>query len=318
MNTPINSHRMKNISLPYRRFDVKLDLASSESVSSFLGATLRGGFGYVLKKTVCAAGRQSCERCILRNQCAYAWLFETFPHADAVRLRKYKHVPHPFAMRPAQNGSRMLIELVLIGDAIRFLPYFIYTFDKLGATGLGKRRVRFSVQEAVADDQTVVYSARSPDAIAENAAPRTLTIKPGRKRLGTVTLNFISPVVIRRESKPLDRFDPVPFVTTLLRRVTNLNAFFGENKTIDIDPSPYIKAAESLACDSSMRPLPLRRFSTRQQQRIDYTGLVGTATLKGDVGTLTPLLKAGEILGVGKNTVFGFGRYVTSNNVSSL
>jgi CRISPR/Cas system endoribonuclease Cas6 (RAMP superfamily) len=40
--------------------------------------------------------------------------------------------------------------------------------------------------------------------------------------------------------------------------------------------------------------------------------MTGSVRLSGDVGTLMPLLKAGEVLGVGKNTVFGFGEYVVT------
>ena len=64
-----------------------------------------------------------------------------------------------------------------------------------------------------------------------------------------------------------------------------------------------------LEVQADMRPVEQHRFSTRQKRSIDYSGMTGSVRLNGDIGTFMPLFKAGEVLGVGKNTVFGFGEY---------
>jgi CRISPR/Cas system endoribonuclease Cas6 (RAMP superfamily) len=56
-----------------------------------------------------------------------------------------------------------------------------------------------------------------------------------------------------------------------------------------------------------------KRFSTRQKREIDYDGFTGEVKLTGDIGTFLPFLEAGEILSVGKNTAFGFGKYRLKN-----
>jgi hypothetical protein len=48
----------------------------------FLGSTLRGGLAMALKKTVCALKASSCMDCILKERCAYSYIFETPRPAD--------------------------------------------------------------------------------------------------------------------------------------------------------------------------------------------------------------------------------------------
>jgi CRISPR/Cas system endoribonuclease Cas6 (RAMP superfamily) len=52
-----------------------------------------------------------------------------------------------------------------------------------------------------------------------------------------------------------------------------------------------------------------RRYSGRQEHRISMGGFVGDVTFEGDVQPFVQIIKAGEILHVGKGTAFGLGRY---------
>ena len=54
----------------------------------------------------------------------------------------------------------------------------------------------------------------------------------------------------------------------------------------------------------------VRRYSTRQKQRIDMPGVVGTVDLEGDLDELGPLLGFAERTQVGKATTFGLGRFL--------
>jgi hypothetical protein len=51
------------------------------------------------------------------------------------------------------------------------------------------------------------------------------------------------------------------------------------------------------------------RFSGRQQQRVEMGGLAGQVTYEGDLRDYLPLLALGELVHVGKGTVFGNGKY---------
>jgi hypothetical protein len=69
-------------------------------------------------------------------------------------MRKYPVAPHPFVFLPPleektlyRPGETLSFNLTLIGKGGDFLPYFIYTFERLDERrGLGKGRGRFAVE----------------------------------------------------------------------------------------------------------------------------------------------------------------------------
>jgi CRISPR-associated endoribonuclease Cas6 len=296
-----------SLTLPYWLYSIELSLASEKPVSRFLAATLRGGFGYTLKKVVCPRFRENCAGCMLKNNCAYIYLFESAGMPESPRLRKYKSVPRPFALRPRQTGKTISIELLLVGKAGAYLPYFIYALDRLGEQGLGKRRETFRVERVMNGDQLIYPFAEGT--INHKAQPRLAQIEPGAQKASHVTVVFTSPLVLRKEGKVLHAWDTRAFFATLLRRVTNLNAFYGMSPELDIDPSIYMNALHSFHAQPNLFTRRLTRISTRQKKEIDYSGIMGSVELHGEIGPVLPLLSAGAIFGVGKNTVFGFGVY---------
>ncbi len=297
-----------HIDLTYKSFILSLSLNSDERVSGFLESTIRGGFGYTLRSIVCTTPDKNCLNCLLKNNCAYSYLIETSPQKESSRLKKYESVPRPFTMRSTQNGSMFYINLTLIGNSIIYLPYFIYTFNKLGKRGIGKKRIKFIVQRVETENKKLVYPIDNNE-FDSSIKPDSLSVYIGRSKRNKVEINFYTPLVIRKNGKILKSFDTHAFFTTLLRRVTNLNAFHGKNKNIDIDPKILLSTVDTIKTESFLKPVNKSRFSTRQKTYIDYSGMKGKVIFKGNVGKLIPLLKAGEILSVGKNTVFGYGAY---------
>ncbi len=303
----ISENSSLSVTIPVTSITVNLDLESENPVSSFIGATFRGGFGYTLKSLVCITKQEACSDCIFVSSCPYAFLFETSPQPDSVRMNKYKSVPHPFAMRAIQDKNSLSVGLVLFGDAYQYIPHFIYTFNKLGTNGIGKNKVKYQVREAVWGER-VIYPVDNNE-VFTGITPGTITVSPGKSEQGEVRLKFLTPLTIRKDGKELYRFDTYSFFTALLRRITNLNAFYGVEKNAQVDPQVFLGGVKDLELRENLKRENLSRYSTRQEKRLDYSGLTGEVTLIGDIGTVLPLLKAGEITGVGKNTVFGSGVY---------
>jgi CRISPR-associated endoribonuclease Cas6 len=295
------------VSILYTSCLFRLRLSGKDAVSQFLEATIRGGFGYTLRGLVCAAGKSTCSGCMLRHNCAYSFLFETPPPANAPRLAKYRAVPHPFTMHAIQTGDVLHLHLTLFGQATRYLVWFIYTLNKLGERGLGKNKMLFKVEEVTSEGQKI-YPIDN-DQVGTIATNDRIVLEPGKPMQGKISLEFLSPLVLRTKGMIHSKFAAYSFMANLLRRVTNLNAFYGENPEAVTDPKPYLDTVKSLSVKSAMKPVGRSRYSTRQKQEIDYSGIIGSVSLAGEIGILMPLLKAGEVMGVGKNTAFGFGRY---------
>ncbi len=300
-----------NCSIEYKQFDITLQLSRENSISRFPAATIRGGFGITLRKLVCPTIEKSCNGCILRQNCIYCYLFETVPSSDAARMRQYKAIPHPFTLWCAQQGDTVNVSLVLVGKAIKSLPYFIFTLNKLGSQGLGKEHIRYRLLQ-VRTDNRLLYEVGKSEVVME-FDPDICHIREAEKAQGQCTLDFYSPLLLRKDGKIVDRYDNYAFFTTLLRRITTLYTIHCDGENFDDCRALVQKWENSISAEVNMEWVKNKRFSTRQKREIDYDGFTGEVKLIGDIGTFLPFLKAGEILSVGKNTAFGFGKYRLDN-----
>jgi len=99
------------------------------------------------------------------------------------------------------------------------------------------------------------------------------------------------------------------FIRGLLRRISSL-MYFHHDCEWKADFSALIKQAEKIkTVQENTRWLDWQRYSSRQNGKINLGGLVGSITYEGDLGVFMPLLKLGELVHVGKGTVFGMGKY---------
>ena len=119
---------------------------------AYKGAAFRGGFGYAFKRVVCVVKNKTCDNCLLKQKCIYSYIFETPPPEDTEILRLYPKVPHPFVIEPPitekqtfEPGEEFSFHLILIGNAIDYIPYFIYTFTELGKQGIGQGRGKYEL-----------------------------------------------------------------------------------------------------------------------------------------------------------------------------
>ena len=82
------------------------------------GSMLRGAFGHSLKRTVCVMGRdQACGTCMLRQQCVYTRIFETFIEGEPPPfMHGLKTSPRPFVIDAPETKQEYKA-----GDALEFL-----------------------------------------------------------------------------------------------------------------------------------------------------------------------------------------------------
>ncbi len=130
--------------LAYTRFTFHLCARERIELPSYKGAAFRGGFGYAFRKVVCALKRNSCDDCLLKARCVYAYIFETPPPVGTKVMRKYTRAPHPFVIEPPaesrtfyEPGEILPLEIILVGKALEYLPYFIYAFETFRTSTVG-------------------------------------------------------------------------------------------------------------------------------------------------------------------------------------
>ena len=198
------------------RYRFVLRAAQPLHLNAFAGATLRGGFGHVFKRTVCLWPPGDCGRCLLCNVCAYPYVFETAPPPGSAKLRGLDQVPRPYVIEPPEQGGRQSYRagerfdfgLVLVGRALDLLPYFLLTFRELGRVGLGEESAHFDVLEVLeerpsgsrqiyAAAEGVLHDAGGRITTADLARPAALPAGSGPPR--ALALHFLTPTRIRAE-----------------------------------------------------------------------------------------------------------------------
>jgi hypothetical protein len=236
-------------------------------------------------------------------------------------MRKYKTTPHPFVIEPPlerksiyKPDEQLSFELTLIGKAIDYYPYFIYTFDELGKTGIGKGRGKFELHEAATSDGCIYTSENKklahvnpdelslilPDAYDSSQTSDNMTVK----------LTFITPTRISFDGHLTITLEFHMLIRTLIRRISLLYYFHCNGNLSEWNFKGIIEMAKQIKTkDSSLRWYDWERYSARQDTRMKMGGFIGDITFEGDIEPFMPLIRAGEILHVGKGTSFGLGKF---------
>lgn len=319
--------------IPYQKYAFRIEAIEEIHLPYYKGSTFRGGFGNMFRKIVCALRRQDCIDCMLKSRCIYAYVFETPSNegAEIMNMHKYEKIPHPFVIEPpgtdsklkAQDskiispGSRIDFNLILIGRATDYLPYFIYTFDELGKNGIGRGRGKYRLTEVS------TYNDNSTEARFSVYHESDRTIRhtgvsgidiPDEFRasdsLSQLTLHLITPLRIKYNRDLVVNLEFHILIRNLVRRLGLLYYFHCGNQKPSWDFRAIIKHAEDIRIKTSgLRWLDWERYSSRQDTRMKLGGLVGEITYEGNIEPFLPVIKAGEILHAGKGTSFGLGRY---------
>lgn len=312
------------------RFSFELEAIDPISLPSYKGSTFRGGFGHAFKNTVCALRRQDCESCLLKEKCAYSYVFETPPPADSAIMRKYPRAPHPFVLEPPgeerrlyRPGEPITFGLTLIGRAIEYLPYFIYSFDLLGQMGIGKGKGKFTLNGVEAlipvpapgtgakggEDSSPIYEGKSKKL---EMAPFSVTWEnliqeaPPADR---VTISFRTPTRIRYNGHYTLELEFHILIRNLLRRISTLS-YFHCGKSLEVNFRSLIDRAKGVVSDKrDLRWHDWERYSGRQGTHLKMGGFVGSVSFGGDMEPFWPFLILGQAIHVGKGTAFGLGRY---------
>lgn len=295
------------------------------SFPPYKGSALRGGFGHAFKSMVCAYQGNCDKRCRLGNACPYGYIFETAPPDDTEVLSTFGQIPRPFVIEPPADhqtdyapGETLAFQVTLVGKATDFLTYFILAFQELGRRGLGRTRGRFRLARVEAvhpltGDRALVFDEAVPARIQVHSLPvswgaiaaRAAALPPDR-----ITLDFLTPTRLKHNGRWIEQGPPFQaLVKTLLGRISSLS-YFHCGQRLETDFRGLIdRAAGVRITQRETRWHDWSRFSGRQKQRVEMGGLVGRVTYEGDLGDYLPLLALGELVQVGKGTVFGNGRY---------
>ncbi len=286
----------------------------------YKGSTFRGGFGSVFRRIVCSTREKNCNDCIIRQQCPYAYIFETAPPPDTKALSKYESIPRPFLIEPPPEtkteylpGEKLSFNLVLIGKAIDFFPYFVIVFREMGEMGLGKGRHPYNLDSVTAiglEQKESVYTIETKTVRSIDLSYKASSlIEKNCSSAKTLKVEFVTPTRMKHDGKISSDPQFKIFFRHAMRRISALT-YFHHGEPLEADYTGLTKKADEISIASKNTVWQdWERYSTRQKCRMNMGGIVGIVTYKGELNDFLPWLYIGEQVHIGKNTVFGLGKY---------
>ena len=250
----------------------------------FAGSMLRGAIGVALKRVVCINPSYRCEGCFAADDCLYHRFYEE------------KDTFHPYRVVAKLGMERLAFSVFLYEEATGQLPYVLSAIRKaLEEIGLGreKRPVKLA---SVRIGGRIVYDGERFLSI-DGIVPNELTLDGFHT---DAKLHFSLPLRIKHDNR-LAKEVPLHVL------VGNLQRRFRQIKGLPPEKLGYKVRGEVV--HSRLKHLDLHRYPNRQRSRMKLGGLVGDMVVKGLDKQSWFYLKAGEILGAGKQTVFGLGSY---------
>ncbi|MCF6150622.1 MAG: CRISPR system precrRNA processing endoribonuclease RAMP protein Cas6 [Candidatus Kuenenia sp.] len=324
--------------IPYKKFTFLLEAAEEIHLPSYKGSTFRGAFGVQFRKVACALKKVDCRNCLLRQKCVYAYIFESYTPDDSSIMGRVNAIPHPFIIEPPEEdkqvysaGQTFSIGLILIGVAIQYLPYFVYTFDLLGENGIGRGRGKCRLKEVYTanpqGDSALIYSSATRkvapfgEECIDLSQPILSVLENGcmngaKNDCKEISLRFLTPTRLKYGGKLTIDLEFHVFIRQLLRRLFLLRQYYCNDSPVDnkLPDDGYHRMLIDKAFAITVKTSELRwndweRYSRRQDTRMKLGGFVGEIVYAGDISLFIPFIKAGEILHVGKGTSFGLGKY---------
>jgi hypothetical protein len=311
-------------SLAASRYRVSLIAKEPLDLPSYLGSTLRGAFGHAFRRIACPAPNGACP---IPSECPYHLIFETAPPPGSEVLRTHEEIPRPFVIAPAPGpapptaepgrqrfdpGDEVFFELILIGRAQALFPYFVVALRELDRIGRGRRTVelhRIEALPAVGGEARIVYEAA--DNLVRGAADGITLEECAALALpqGRLTLEFLTQTRLKHEGGFIRRPAFQVVFRRLLGRLSSL-ARFHCGAPLDVDFRRLIAEAAAIRLvQDETKWTRWQRYSSRQDRRMEWEGIIGRASYEGDLAPFWKFLKFGELVHLGHGATFGLGKY---------
>ena len=299
------------LDIPYIRLGFFAELTEDTQMPPAKTAALRGGMGEMLLTQNCVSDRK-CENCRFNKVCVVMHTF--YSPMD----RKPPYVTGPDSVgyliectdrrTHFRKGSRFSFNLILFGDSIAFFNIYLQAFCQLGMYGLGKHKARFRIREVrntaglpVVRGNEVEMSRYRTGMAGDYVRHRKQELKSTE---GDWTLTFVTPLSMKYRQNYMKQFYGEALVKGAARRVQMLDYYTGTEADVpEFAAYPRIRA-------QTVREESVKRYSGTQDSRMTLRGITGTVVFEDMPDDCLDYLIAGELTHIGRNTSFGFGKYV--------
>ncbi len=302
-------------------------------LSHYAGSSLRRNFSDVFKEISCTENRVSCQSCPQKAECAYYHVIEGGVRKDEGDLgKRFQTPPKPFIFEPPLNrktfytmNEDVTFDLILVGKALEFFPYFVATLRKIGEVGMGRNGGQYSIRKILGIDLKTNYVVSEYSfASSSESLNRDISVSlediykkniwKNSDPLGGVEITFLTPLRMKRVGYTNWHLYFRTLIKNILSRISIMN-YFHNNYPELVEFTDIVENARGIRiAEDNLIWDDWRSPNRRNDSNHKLGGYLGDISYAGNLQDYWPLLKIAEILHVGKNCGFGMGRILVEAN----
>lgn len=263
---------------------ISLKFKSQDKAPFFIGSQIRGALGHALKRVVCINHKYKCNECFANNSCVYYEFYEL------------KNTYHKYRLDYNLGAKDYDFSVFLFENSCQQVPYLASAlYLMLNECGLGKDKIKYSDFSMFVNDENCLKDNKIslPKSIA-----RTIEIKSFSP---DIKLSFLTPLRIKKNNIFL-RDDSLELKDLIL------SIYSRQMGILDKQRRNFSYEIQGEITSKNLKYLELTRHSNRQKTTMNLGGIMGEITIKNLNKQCYEVLKLGEILGAGKQCVFGLGK----------
>lgn len=280
-------------------------------------SALRGGMGEMLLRMNCIRDRQ-CEICDFESECIVQRTmysrFEQKPEFVTTGGSIGYVLECEDGREHFGRGETLDFYLILFGKTIVYFNQFVQAFQAMGLqNGIGKNHARFEIAcvrntegQAILERGFLNMEKYKVHVLYDDLLWRKKSHEIDRH---TKRMVFETPLALKYRNEFLQEFQLNAIVNAVVRRIYMLDCFEGiesdiyEKYKYEDDCLPEFLGQEHAL-------VSVCRYSTRKNGKMILKGIKGYALLPELPDDVWQILMVGELIHIGKNTSFGFGRYL--------
>lgn len=282
-------------------------------------SAFRGGIGEMLLRANCIRDRY-CEKCEFENECLVRRIMYSKYEIRPSFMTAGESIGYVFECEDQEEefyeGELLEVSLILFGKNIVYFNQYLQALYALGMQGIGKHKSRFEIclvqntrRQTILQGDYVFMENFKVEKLSDYVSYR---LKDFTEKETEKQIVFFTPVSIKYEGKLLQKFNLDALYTSLSRRIYLLNCFEG----IESNLYEGNRVAPCKIASQVVYPVSMQRYSSHQNKKMHLQGIKGSIVFQDNWNDeiFLSMLIAGEITHVGKNTSFGFGRYMVFTN----
>lgn len=309
---------MEKMRIRYIKLHFTLVILENGTLPRTKVSALRGGMGHALLMVNCIRD-EYCEACDFSEDCL----------VQRMMYPKMKIRPDFMNTKDSEGfviecedtrewvhaGDELSFNLLLFGRTIVYFQQYLQAFYYFGMQGIGREHVRFQISKVTNTvgetlvEGSSIYKERYTVMLVSDYVRHRLASAEVRKIVDRdcCRLVFQSPLALKYQGEMQEHFLPEAIIAAIERRIFILNCYEG-NEEYSKDIAALAEEHIPAVLNERVWPERVKRYSGTQNSKVAFNGIRGWCDLKGLEDTIE-LLLAGELLHIGKNTSFGFGKF---------